>query len=61
MCGNDNGAKEAVRQLLVSFGWRDVLDLGDITSARATESYLPLWLALWRRLGTATFNIRVVR
>jgi hypothetical protein len=35
--------------------------LGDITSARGTEAYLPLRLRLWGALGTADFNIRVVR
>jgi hypothetical protein len=43
------------------FGWKRVIDLGDITTARGTESYLPLWLRLWGALGTADFNIRVVR
>ena len=61
VCGNDAGAKDVVRQLLESFGWQDIIDVGDITSARATEGYLPLWLALWKRLGTPHFNIRVVR
>jgi len=61
VCGNDGAAKDAVRQMLQSFGWHDIMDVGDITAARATESYLPLWLALWKRLGTAQFNIRVVR
>ena len=61
MSGNDAGAKKAVRSLLESFGWDDILDLGDIITARATESYLPLWLAAWKTLGTAAFNIKVVR
>jgi len=61
VCGNDAGAKRTARGLLESFGWSDIMDLGDIATARATESYLPLWLALWRTLGTAAFNIKVVR
>ena len=61
VCGNDAGAKDVVRQLLESFGWQDIMDVGDIAAARATEGYLPLWLALWKRLGTPHFNIRVVR
>jgi predicted dinucleotide-binding enzyme len=59
--GNDAMAKQQTVALLESFGWVDVIDLGDITTARATESYLPLWIALWRRLGTAAFNVSVVR
>ena len=63
VCGNDEAAKSEVRELLESFGWpRDTIhDLGDLTAARATEGYLPLWLRLMGRLGTADFNIRVVR
>jgi hypothetical protein len=38
-----------------------VIDLGDITTARGTEMYLPLWLRLWGSLGTGIFNIKVVR
>lgn len=62
VCGNDAGAKAEVRDLLVSFGWppEDVMDLGDITAARGTEMYLPLWLKLWGATGTGTLNVKVV-
>lgn len=59
--GNDAGAKATVRELLRAFGWTDILDLGDIATARATEGYLPLWSSLSRQLGTMAFNIKVVR
>jgi predicted dinucleotide-binding enzyme len=61
--GNDQQAKEWVRDTVLKgwFGWRHVLDLGDITSARGQEMYLPLWLRLWGALGTGMFNIKVVR
>ncbi|HEY8719968.1 MAG TPA: hypothetical protein VIM26_15410, partial [Pengzhenrongella sp.] len=39
----------------------DVIDLGDITTARGPEMYLPLWLRLWGAVGTGMFNIKVVR
>ncbi len=61
LSGNDREAKAAVRSLLETFGWRDILDLGDISTARATEAYLPLWLAAWKTLGTVKFNLKVVR
>ncbi len=61
VCGNDAVAKQVVTDLLVELGHTDVLDLGDITAARGTEMYLPLWLRLMGALGTGTFNIRVVR
>ena len=61
LSGNDTGAKNTVHDLLESFGWKDAIDLGDITTARATEGYVPLWISLWKQLGTLTFNISVVR
>ena len=59
--GNDEPAKAQVTELLRSFGWRHIIDLGDITTARGPEMYLPLWIRLWGALGTGTFNISVVR
>jgi predicted dinucleotide-binding enzyme len=59
--GNDAGAKAKVKEILGQFGWKDLVDLGDISMARGTESYLPLWLRLYGALGTADFNIRIVR
>ena len=35
--GNDAGAKATVTELLESFGGSDILDLGDITTARGAE------------------------
>lgn len=60
--GNDPEAKAKVAEILRGwFGWKRVIDLGDISTARGTESYLPLWMRLWRVLGTADFNIHIVR
>ncbi|HRQ09570.1 MAG TPA: NAD(P)-binding domain-containing protein [Trueperaceae bacterium] len=60
--GNDAEAKDRVTDILKDwFGWQDVIDLGDITTARGTEMYLPLWLRLWGKLGTGMFNVRVTR
>ena len=59
--GNDADAKKEVTELLASFGHTDVVDLGDISTARGTEMYLPLWARLWQSLGTPVFNIKVVR
>ena len=61
--GNDEQAKAQVVELLQSFGWHaeHILDLGDITAARAQELYVTLWLRLMGVAGGAAFNIRVVR
>jgi predicted dinucleotide-binding enzyme len=62
ICGNDADAKSKVRLLLNEFGWRNenILDLGDISTARGTEMYLPLWLRIWGATQNGSFNIRVV-
>ena len=60
--GNDAGAKGRVTEILRGwFGWKNVIDLGDISTARGTESYLPLWVRLWGALGTPDFNVHIVR
>jgi 8-hydroxy-5-deazaflavin:NADPH oxidoreductase len=60
--GNDAEAKTQVTNLLTTwFGWKHIVDLGDITTARGTEMYLPIWLRLWGTLGTGMFNIQVVK
>lgn len=61
VCGDDPDAKAEVAALLTAFGHTDVLDLGDLATARGPEMFLPLWLRLMGALGTATFNIKVVR
>jgi len=59
--GDDAGAKAVVVDLLESFGHDDVIDLGPLETARGVEMWLPLWLRLMGSLGTAQFNIKVVR
>ena len=63
VCGNDEGAKTVVRELLQTFGWpaERINDLGDITAARGTEMYLPLWIRVANVAESANFNIRIVR
>lgn len=59
--GDDAAAKALVTELLHSFGHTDVIDLGDITTARGTEMLLPVWLRLMGALGTPAFNFKIVR
>lgn len=63
VCGNDDAAKRQVADLLESFGWpsANILDLGDITSARGTEMLLSLWLRIYGTMGSGQFNIHVAR
>lgn len=62
IAGDDAAAKAVVTDLLVDLGWsRDrVRDLGGLSAARATETYLLLWISLMGALGTAAFNVRLV-
>ncbi|MFB7366389.1 NADPH-dependent F420 reductase [Streptomyces hydrogenans] len=61
--GDDEDAKAVVTALLGSLGWPDarITDLGDLTSARATEQLMPIWLRLYGVLGTGDFNFAVCR
>ena len=59
--GDDPEAKAAVTDLLRSFGWTDIIDLGDITTARGTEMLLPIWVRLFGALQKPIFNFKIVR
>jgi predicted dinucleotide-binding enzyme len=60
--GNDAGAKANVIDILKSwFGWKTVIDLGDITTARGTEMLLPIWIRLMGAFQTPNFNFKIVR
>lgn len=59
--GNDPHAKAQVTAVLRSFGWQDIIDLGDISTARGVEMILPLWVRLWGALKTPHFSLSVVR
>ena len=61
ICGNDSGAKDSVRALLESFGWRDIIDTGDITGARSAEMILPMWVRLMGAVGGPSFNFKIAR
>ncbi len=61
ICGNDADAKATVSELLRSFGWRTIIDLGDISASRGVEMLLPLWLRLMGTFTTATFNFHIAR
>jgi len=61
--GNNTDAKAKVKKLLNQMGWKDenIIDLGDITGARATESMLPIWLRVMSLSKSGVFNFKIVR
>jgi predicted dinucleotide-binding enzyme len=62
ICGNDEEAKVTVTKILRDwFGWKSIIDLGDITNARATEMLLPIWVRLFGKFQSPNFNFKIVR
>ena len=59
--GDGAEAKARVSELLRSFGWSDIIDLGDITTARGTEMVLPIWVRLFGVLQKPIYNFKIVR
>jgi predicted dinucleotide-binding enzyme len=61
LCGNHSDAKKKVTDLLKSMGWRDIIDLGDISKARGTEVLMHIWMNLYGLFGNPHFGFKVVR
>jgi len=61
VASDDANARGEVIRLLEGFGWKDVLDLGDLTACRAMEQLAPMWIRLNQKLGHVYFNLAVVR
>ena len=59
--GNDADAKSQVIELLRSFGWINIFDLGDISTARGAEAYVLLWVRLYGALNTGMINIKIMK
>ena len=59
--GNDIEAKATVVKILRDwFGWREIIDLGRIETARSVEMYVLLWHSLRNAISSQRFNIKVV-
>lgn len=60
--GNSQDAKAKVTKLLKEcFGWKSVIDLGDITTSRGVEMYVLLWRCFRKSASSYYFNIKLVR
>jgi predicted dinucleotide-binding enzyme len=59
VAGEDEGAKRTVTELLESFGWSDVVDIGGIDASRELESLCVLWCryAIPNQGWQATFRL----
>lgn len=59
--GDSASAKAKVASLIKEwFGWRSVIDLGDIKTSRSVEMYVALWRSLRFTNKSFYFNIKVV-
>lgn len=58
--GDDAIAKQFVTDLLTSFGWEQIIDLGGIETARGVEMLMPMWLQLMQVMGGPRFNWSIV-
>lgn len=62
VAGNDAESRERVAHFLrEQFGWKTVIDLGDLSAARGLEMMIMVWLKIWAALGSSDFNFKVVR
>jgi 8-hydroxy-5-deazaflavin:NADPH oxidoreductase len=59
--GDDIEAKATVVRILRDwFGWKEIIDLGGITTSRSVEMYVLLWHSLRNAISSQRFNIKVV-
>jgi len=61
LSGDDAAAKAQAADILHSFGWRDIIDMGGLITARGAEMLLPIWLQLFGTFGQPQYNFKIVR
>jgi predicted dinucleotide-binding enzyme len=52
IAGDDDGAKQTVREVLIDFGWTDVVDIGGIQGARELEAICIAWVKIGGARGS---------
>jgi 8-hydroxy-5-deazaflavin:NADPH oxidoreductase len=60
IAGNDEKAKAIVTNLIRPFGWKRIIDLGDIQNARWLETLSFLWLVYSRRTGKVFHAFKIL-
>lgn len=61
LAGNDESAKRDAKKILHDFGWKEPVDLGDITAARHMEALVGLWVLYGMRTNVWDHGFRIVR
>jgi 8-hydroxy-5-deazaflavin:NADPH oxidoreductase len=59
--GNDPQAKVQVQKILNEFGWKNIIDIGDISTSRGTEMWLALWVRLMMKYQNPMFNLHILK
>ncbi|MEU9235956.1 NADPH-dependent F420 reductase [Streptomyces subrutilus] len=60
LAGDHEDAKTVARELLASYGWNDIIDLGPLAAARGLEMYAHFHTAVGLALG-GRFGVKIVR
>lgn len=60
IAGNDAAAKDSVKEILGSFGWNDVYDLGGIEGSRYLEAMCMAWVGIWMARGSGDHAFKVI-
>ena len=61
VAGDDSEARRLVRGLLAELGWSDVVEFESLDGARGMEMWLSRWVRLMGAVGTADFNLKLIR
>jgi 8-hydroxy-5-deazaflavin:NADPH oxidoreductase len=61
IAGNDPAAKDTVTGIAKGFGWKTVVDLGDLKGARSMETLVLVWLRVMEATGSFAHNIHITR
>lgn len=60
ICGNDEGAKKTVTDIVTAFGW-DCVDIGGIEGSRQLEQLAMLWIIYYFRTNTGNHAFKLLR
>lgn len=60
IAGDDAAAKQQVTEILHSFGWKGVVDVGGIEAAAYLENLAMIWVALWGKLQVSAHAFKLV-
>lgn len=61
ICGDDEGAKQAVTDLCKELGWRGTVDIGGIAGARYLEPMAMVWISTWIKTKSGDHVLAMLR